>query len=213
MSIMFLITGVVLFILVPVISPETFPENTGWFFIIMGFFFTFLLAYVTLSWAKMKIARVGFLERCKIVSWDTPKEYKKSKTIYVFSLLAGLILGTVLVFQRLNTTACILCALSLAFILAGWLNMAQSRYVAHLNSLDGFLLSHMGLICNGRVYFLNGTRKGIRDVIFRQGNLLLNVKLGKKELDISLPVPEDQTENVCNFIEDLAKYRKGEVNE
>ena len=214
MEILFLLTGLLCALLVPLSQLTLFGLKGVFFFFIMALFLSAVLAYMKLSIAKFLIAKLDFLRSNTIVSWNLEQkaEKKTSPLPYAVSAAAGILVGVFLRIQRVNVTSAILITLAAAFELLGWWLIAQKRVQNKLEEVPDFLLSHMGLILNGKMSVFNGYSKGITNVDVQKDTLVLTVKKHRQESAISLKIPADQTEAVQNFIADMNDYFKGENN-
>ena len=214
MEILFLLTGLLCALLVPLSQLTLFGLKGVFFFFIMALFLSAVMAYMTLSIAKFLIAKLDFLRSNTIVSWNLEQkaEKKTSPLPYAVSAAAGILVGVFLRIQRVNVTSAILITLAAAFELLGWWLIAQKRVQNKLEEVPDFLLSHMGLILNGKMSVFNGSSKGITNVDVQKDTLVLTVKKHRQESAISLKIPADQTEAVQNFIADMNDYFKGENN-
>ncbi len=214
MEILFLLTGLLCALLVPLSQLTLFGLKGVFFFFIMALFLSAVMAYMTLSIAKFLIAKLDFLRSNTIVSWNLEQkaEKKTSPLPYAVSAAAGILVGVFLRIQRVNVTSAILITLAAAFELLGWWLIAQKRVQNKLEEVPDFLLSHMGLILNGKMSVFNGYSKGITNVDVQKDTLVLTVKKHRQESAISLKIPADQTEAVQNFIADMNDYFKGENN-
>lgn len=214
MEILFLLTGLLCALLVPLSQLTLFGLKGVFFFFIMALFLSAVMAYMTLSIAKFLIAKLDFLRSNTIVSWNLEQkaEKKTSPLPYAVSAAAGILVGVFLRIQRVNVTSAILITLAAAFELLGWWLIAQKRVQNKLEEVPDFLLSHMGLILNGKMSVFNGYSKGITNVDVQKDTLVLTVKKHRQESAISLKIPADQTEAVRSFIADMNDYFKGENN-
>ena len=214
MEILFLLTGLLCALLVPLSQLTLFGLKGVFFFFIMALFLSAVMAYMTLSIAKFLIAKLDFLRSNTIVSWNLEQkaEKKTSPLPYAVSAAAGILVGVFLRIQRVNVTSAILITLAAAFELLGWWLIAQKRVQNKLEEVPDFLLSHMGLILNGKMSVFNGYSTGITNVDVQKDTLVLTVKKHRQESAISLKIPADQTEAVQNFIADMNDYFKGENN-
>ena len=214
MEILFLLTGLLCALLVPLSQLTLFGLKGVFFFFIMALFLSAVMAYMTLSIAKFLIAKLDFLRSNTIVSWNLEQkaEKKTSPLPYAVSAAAGILVGVFLRIQRVNVTSAILITLAAAFELLGWWLIAQKRVQNKLEEVPDFLLSHMGLILNGKMSVFNGYSKGITNVDVQKDTLVLTVKKHRQESAISLKIPADQTEAVQNFIADMNDYFNGENN-
>ena len=214
MEILFLLTGLLCALLVPLSQLTLFGLKGVFFFFIMALFLSAVMAYMTLSIAKFLIAKLDFLRSNTIVSWNLEQkaEKKTSPLPYAVSAAAGILVGVFLRIQRVDVTSTLLITLAVAFELLGWWLIAQKRVQNKLEEVPDFLLSHMGLILNGKMSVFNGYSKGITNVDVQKDTLVLTVKKHRQESAISLKIPADQTEAVQNFIADMNDYFKGENN-
>lgn len=214
MEILFLLTGLLCALLVPLSQLTLFGTKGVVFFFIMALFLSAVMAYMTLSIAKFLIAKLDFLRSNTIVSWNLEQkaEKKTSPLPYAVSAAAGILVGVFLRIQRVDVTSTLLITLAVAFELLGWWLIAQKRVQNKLEEVPDFLLSHMGLILNGKMSVFNGYSKGIINVDVQKETLVLTVKKHRQESAISLKIPADQTEAVQNFIADMNDYFKGENN-
>lgn len=212
MEILFLLTGLLCALLVPVSHFTLFGIKGVFFFLIMALFLSAVMAYMTLSIAKFYIAKLDFLRSNTIISWNLEQktEEKASLLPYPVSAAAGILVGVFLRLQSVDVTSTILITLAVAFELLGWWLIAQKRVQSKLEEVPDFLLSHMGLILNKRMSVFNGYSKGITQVSVKDSSLSLTVKKHRQEDTLSIDIPADKMEAVQGFITDMNDYFKGE---
>lgn len=212
MEILFLLTGLLCAVLVPIANLTLFGIKGVFFFLIMALFISAVIAYMTLSIAKFFIAKLDFLRSSTIVSWNLPqKDNKKTSFLpYCISAAAGITVGIFLRIQRVDVTSTLLVTLAVAFELLGWWLVAQKRVQTKLQEVPDFLLSHMGLIFNGKMSVFNGYSKGITQVEAKDNTLSLSIKKRKQQFTLRLDIPSEKTDDVQAFIADMNEYFKGE---
>lgn len=214
MDILFLITGFICASIVPFLNIDVLGfKGTVFYFIIVLFAF-FVIAYVILSAFKFYITRIDYLANKTIVSWNVPAEEKKQiKFPYFISLTAGLLFGIMLAVNSVALLTNILLSLACAFTSLGWLLMGIKRLNLKKESIDNFVLSHMGLIYNGKATVFNGYSKGFLNVKKENDNLVICILENKKEKQLSLNIPENKSADVDAFLLDLKDYFNGASNE
>ena len=212
MEILFLFTGLLCAMLVSVTNLSLFGVKGVFFFLIMAVFISAVIAYMTLSIAKFFIAKLDFLRSSTIVSWNLPQKDDKKPSFlpYCISAAAGIVIGIFLRIQRVEVTITLLITLAVAFELLGWWLVAQKRVQTKLQEVPDFLLSHMGLIFNGKMSVFNGYSKGITQVEAKDEFLSLTIKKRKQQYTLRLEIPPDKTGDVQAFITDMNDYFKGE---
>ncbi len=208
MDIMFLITSFVCALLIPLTNRPVFGAKGTLFFIIMILFGMLVLAYAILSIAKFQMAKYDFLFAKKIVSWETgeAKEQKHSKLPYMISCACGAVTGCFLVFKETGYLCALLGALAVAFAVLGWWLMAIKRVSAKKAQMPGFVLSHQGIIINGKAEVFNGYSKGITHASDENGTLKLTVLHKKEEAVLSFEIPDDKKQDVDDFLKDLKAF-------
>ncbi len=207
MDILFLLTGIICACIVPFLHYNFLLfKGTAYFLILIVFAF-FVLAYAILSIFKFKIARVDYLLSKKIVSWQMESETKKASRVpYILSLFFGILLGAFLAIKSVDLLSNILLSLALAFTCLGWYLMGVKRYNNKIKETDSFLISHMGLIYNNKVYVFNGYSKGITGVKKENKELHLDLINGKKQSNIIIEIPDEKSAEVDAFLIDLKEY-------
>lgn len=213
MDILFVITSFICAIIVPIINYQLLGLKGFVFSFILIVFALVVLAYAILSVYKLKISKISYLDSQKIVSWGKYTEPERSKKPFVISLIIGLAFGILIYFNGSGLFSAILLSLSCAFAVLGWWLMGIKRYQHRLGEVGVFLLSHMGVICNGKTEVFNGYSKGITGAKREENLLVLTILKKKKENDFRIEIPEEKIEEVDNFLNDLKKHFSGENDE
>ena len=214
MDIMFLLTGFIFAVIIPIINIGFLGVKGLVYSLIMIVFSILVLAYTILSFFKFKISKVDYLKSKAIVSWDNGTvESKKTTLPYLISLLLGLTLGVIVYFNGIGLINSILFSLAGAFTSLGWLIMGIKRYERKMQSTDSFLLSHMGIIYNGKIEVFNGYSKGITSAKQENDTLVITLMKNKKETELCFNIPEEKKVAVALFLKDLTDYFSGEGNE
>ncbi len=194
--------------LIPLTRLSLFGAKGTLFFVIMILFGMLVLAYAILSIAKFKMAKYDFLLAKQIVSWETGErqDEKQTKLPYVISCACGAVSGCFLVVKETGMLCALLGALAVAFAVLGWWLMAIKRVNAKKAQMPGFVLSHQGLIINGRAEVFNGYSNGITHAANVGGVLKLTVLRKKEENVLSFDIPDDKVSQVDDFLKDLKEF-------
>ncbi len=214
MDIMFLLTGFIFAVIVPIINVDFLGAKGLIYCFIMVVFSILVLAYPILSFYKFKISKIDYLKSKMIISWDNGiVESKRSNLPYLTSLLLGLSIGVFVYFKGIGLLNSILFSLAGAFTILGWWLMGIKRYEKKIQSEDSFLLSHMGIIYNGKIEIFNGYSKGITTAKQENDTLVVTLLKNKKETELKFNIPEEKKDEVTSFLKDLTDYFSGEANE
>ncbi len=214
MDILFLITGFLFALIIPLLNLSFLGFKGFLYAFIMIIFAIVVLAYVILSIFKFQISKIDFLKNKVIVSWNAPtEEKKKSKAPYVLSLVCGLLLGILIYFKSFNLIISILASLACAFTVLGWWLMGINRLNKKLDETDTFLLSHLGMIFNGKVDVFNGYSKGITSASKKDNKLVLNILKHRKETEFVIDIPDNKINDVDEFLKDLKEFFDGDNDE
>lgn len=213
MDIMFLVTGLLCGIAVPIINSSSLGAKGVAFWIIMVLFFAFVLAYVILGYAKSRCAKISYIAANKIVAWNTGEKGKKKSLIPagVICILSGILLGVYFFVLNAGYLTALLSALSLAFIAFGWYLMGQKRIKNKFSEYPDFLLSHGGMIFKGKAELFDGATKGILNAETDKNFLCLDVLRKKQQEKISLPIPEEFMGETEEFIKDMKEFFNAET--
>ena len=208
MDILFLLTGFLCACAVPLCDLAAFDGKALAFYYIMAVFFTFVLAYVILAFYKYRMARLSFLKSQTLLAWETdePTQKKKSRLPYVLCCAFGLVLGIAMLFTDANRWSIVLFSLALAFVSLGWVLMGQKRLAAKQKEIPGFLLSHMGLIQNGKARLFDGYTRGIKSMTRKDNELILVILNRKKEETLRMIIPDGQADTVDAVIADVKAF-------
>ncbi len=213
MYFLFILTGILLGAIIPAFNFDFLGWKGAAYYWIMLAFAIVVLGFMILSVYKSKISKYDYLAATTIVSWDTPRNKKVfPRYAYYISLLSGIVLGIVLIFNAVNFINSILLSLSCAFIVLGIWQLGFLRLNQKIESIDSFLLSHMGIIYNGKIEVFNGYSKGILSAKEENNTLYLNVLRGKQEETLEFKIPDDKLQAVRDFLEDLNKFFAGNEN-
>lgn len=213
MDILFLITGFICAISVPLLNIKLLGFKGFLYSFIMIVFAIVVLAYVILSVFKLKISKIDYLKSKTILSWNVYYTKKESRLPYFFSLIIGIFWGIFVYFKNIGLLESILFSLACAFTVLGWWLMGKKRLQCKFIEIDSFLLSHMGIIYKGNVDVFNGYSKGITEAKRDENTLILSILKNRKDEKIKLDIPEEKSAEVDNFIADLKNYFDGENNE
>ena len=213
MDILFLLTGFICALIVPLININFLGFKGFLYCFIMIIFAFVVLAYVILSVFKLKISKIDYLKSKSIVSWDVDYEKKSSNLPYILSLIFGILFGIFVYFKNIGLIASILLSLACAFTILGWWLMGINRINAKFLEINSFLLSHMGIIYKGKIDVFNGYSKGITEAKRVDNTLILSILKNRKIEEIKLDIPSEKSEEVDAFINDLKNYFDGEANE
>lgn len=210
MDVLFLLTGFLCACAVPLCDLAAFDGKSLAFYYIMAVFFTFVLAYVILSFYKYRMARLSFLKSQTLLSWETdePAPAKKNLLPYILCCAFGLILGIALLFTDAGRWSIVLFSLAVAFISLGWVLMGQKRLKAKLQEIPGFLLSHMGLIQNGKARLFDGYTRGIKSMTRENHELILVILNRKTEETLRMIIPDGQADAVDAVIADVNAFMR-----
>ena len=214
MDILFLLTGCIFSFIVPIVNLNVLGFKGFVYCFIMILFSILVLAYTILSIYKYKISKIDYLKSKTIVSWDNGKpDTKNSRLPFIISLVSGLLLGIFVYFNSIGLLNSILLSLACAFIVLGWWLMGRKRLENKINSTDTFLLSHTGIIYNGKVEIFNGFSKGITSAKKEDNYLILTILKNKKQTELKFIIPSDKTDAVTSFLKDMNEYFSGESDE
>ena len=213
MDILFLLTGFICAIIVPLLN-VTFLGFKGLLYSFLMIVFAFIvLAYVILSFFKLKISKIDYLKTKNIISWDVDFTKNKSMIPYVLSLCLGVIFGIFVYFKNIGLIESIFLSLACAFTVLGWWLMGEKRLELKFKEIDSFLLSHMGMIYKEKIDVYNGYSKGITEAKRVDDTLILSILKNRKNEELKLDIPVNKSDEVDNFINDLKNYFDGENNE
>lgn len=199
--ILFIILGIILS-LISVIISYTEVKAIIYFALLIGFF-VLVIAYVTMSVAKLKIAKLDYLKNTSIVYWGE-NEKKAYKFPFILSGILAILFGCMLIVNGADYLHSLLLTLGLGFELCGWILVALKRYNEKNN--HAFILSHMGMLYNGKIRIFNGSTKGIIDCKSENGNLIITLINNKKEETVSVKIPQDKILEVDDFLTDLRSF-------
>lgn len=213
MDLLFLFTGLVCGVLVPVLNGSLLGTKGVIFWIIMVLFFAFVLAYVVLGYAKSKCAKINYIAANKIVAWNTGETGKKKSLVPAGTvcIVSGTALGVYFIVSGAGYLTALLGALSLCFVLFGWYLVGQKRIKNKLNEYPDFLLSHGGMIFKGKAELFDGATRGILDAKTENNSLCLDILRKKERERISLPIPEENRAETEDFIKDMKEFFNGEA--
>ncbi len=206
MSVLYLITGFIFAITVPILEFSQIGTKGFLYFLILIVFLIFMLSYVILSVYKFKIAKFEFLNSKKIVSWNIEDEPLKSKKHYYLSLLTGVVFGALISVKSSNLVYSIMFSLALTFVVLGWCTMGIKRLNDKISSIDNFLISHMGIICKNKAQVFDGYSKGILSIKKENNDLKIVIKKGRKLENITVCIPDDKINEVEAFLNDLKEH-------
>ncbi len=213
MDILFLLTGFVCAIAVPLLNLEFLGFKGFLYSFIMIIFAFVVFSYVILSVFKLKISKIDYLKSKTIVSWNVEYTTKSSRLPYIISLILGILFGIFVYFKNVGLVASILLSLACAFTVLGWWLMGIKRLESKFSEINSFLLSHMGIIYKGKVDVFNGYSKGITEAKRKDNLLILSILKNKKNEEIKLDIPSEKSDEIDAFINDLKNYFDGENNE
>lgn len=214
MDILFLITGFIFAIIIPIINIELLRFKGFLYAFLIIVFAIVVLAYVILSIYKFKISKIEYVKSKTIVSWNIPSnENKRSRNHFIFSLIFGVLFGIFIYFKSFDLILSILSSLAFSFTTLGWWLMGIRRLNTKLNETDSFVLSHIGLIFNGKTDVFNGYSKGIICAEKINDTLILNLLKNKKEQQLKIEIPQDKIGDIDAFLKDMNEYFSGEENE
>ena len=213
MYLLFLLTGIILACITPLINLEFLGTKGVAYCLIMIIFGVVVLGFMILSIFKFKISKIEFILKRTIVAWEIENEnQKQSVACYVVSLVCGIVLGAYLIFASAGLLNSILLALALAFTVLGLWLLGKKRFSDIKSAAPNFVLSHIGLIYKNRVQIFNGYSKGIISAKEENNELILDLINGKKQEILRLPIPEEKKQDVTDFLTDLEEFFSGEEN-
>ncbi len=208
MDILFLVLGTLIWLAIPCIEYGVLGGKVALFIAIMVLFFVFVIAYGILSVYKYFMAKLNCIVQNKIVEWDNGFVYKNKSVLteFIFCGIFGILVGTVMIIKGISYLPSLCGAVGGAFVSFGWVLLGTKRIDKIKNGVQGFFLSHVGLIYNGKAEYFNGTTKGILSAEEKDGYLVLEILCKKKTETLKVQIPDDKKDDVNKFIADMKDF-------
>jgi len=211
-----IVAGFLLSFLIP-IRTAMLPNEFAYFLIMLSFAFV-VLAFMFLSIARMRMSRIDFALRNTILSWSLPKELAPkpknySRTILLYCAGAGVILFvSMTIFASMDFILSLLIASILTLFSIGLTTIGWKRIEAKRSDLQDFILTHNAFVLYKDIVILDGARNAIFETALEGDVLKLGLKRRWRQIKLSIPVPQEQKENVQDFLDKLGQHFK-EQNE
>lgn len=212
-----IIIGLLLAAAFPIAS--AMPSEALLYYIIMVGFSFLVLAFMFLSYAKLRIARIDYARAKEMFSWSLPNE-PTSETMspnmirIIISATFGILLcSAMLLLTDIPPLQSILAAGILTVFCIGIWGISSKRIAYKTATLPDFMLSHNALVFLKKITFLDGTKNAIYETALNGDFLKLGLKQGRKTLKLSIPVPTDKKNDVQTFLSELEQHFATQMEE